>query len=108
MNTMRMELEDQQTTLPLSWSGDRDVRSAAIGGVGTSARGARRTVWQRIDFRCPGCDSIVYSRRNKLCGVCGDALPEEFLFNPYEARRVESLMRSEQERHRKWMARSAA
>ncbi len=23
---------------------------------------------------CPSCDSIVYSRRHSLCGVCGDAL----------------------------------
>ncbi|MBM3835744.1 MAG: hypothetical protein FJ403_21240 [Verrucomicrobia bacterium] len=51
-------------------------------------------------LRCPHCTSIIYSRRNKLCGVCGEELPKEFLFTSTEARKVERTLRSEQMRHR--------
>ena len=40
------------------------------------------------ECRCPECNSIVYSRRNRLCGVCGESLPAELLFSPDEARRI--------------------
>jgi predicted amidophosphoribosyltransferase len=33
-----------------------------------------------MDFRCPLCQSLIYSRKNKLCGVCGKPLPAELLF----------------------------
>ena len=32
--------------------------------------------------KCPKCGSIIYSRRNVLCGVCGERLPPELLFSP--------------------------
>jgi hypothetical protein len=54
--------------------------------------------------RCPSCQSIVYSRRHRLCGVCSLPLPEEFLFSIAEARRIEKLLESERQRHRKWLA----
>ena len=57
---------------------------------------------------CPSCDSIVYSRRHKLCGVCGQALPEECLFTAVEAASVEMLLRAEQQRHRVWLKKTAA
>ncbi len=53
--------------------------------------------------RCPGCHSIIYSRRHKLCGVCSQPLPGELLFTAAEAAQVEHLLRSEQARHRKWI-----
>ncbi len=56
--------------------------------------------------RCPHCNSIIYSRRNKLCGVCNQELPAELLFSQAEARRVESVLRSEQLRHRAWLAKA--
>jgi hypothetical protein len=34
-----------------------------------------------MDSNCPFCDSVIYSRRNVLCGVCGERLPDELLFN---------------------------
>jgi predicted nucleic acid-binding Zn ribbon protein len=54
---------------------------------------------------CPECNSIIYTRRHRLCGVCGEELPEELLFSVMEASRVKELLRNEQHRHRVWMAR---
>ena len=53
--------------------------------------------------RCPLCDSIVYSRRHPLCAVCGESLPDGCLFTAAEAASVETLLRSEQQRHRAWL-----
>ena len=39
--------------------------------------------------KCPQCGSIIYSRRNVLCGVCGDRLPPELLFTPEQRAVVE-------------------
>lgn len=63
----------------------------------------RRLTEEPADGRCPHCGSIIYSRRHKLCGLCGRELPEEFLFSSAEAQRLENLLRIEQERHRTWM-----
>src|SRR5262245_9163296 len=52
---------------------------------------------------CPSCDSIVYSRRHRLCGVCGEALPPDCLFTATEAESVEMLMRIERQRHKAWL-----
>ena len=38
---------------------------------------------------CPACGSIIYSRRNVLCGVCGQRLPNWLLFTPEERQAVE-------------------
>jgi hypothetical protein len=40
--------------------------------------------------KCPECGSIIYSRRNVLCSVCGKRLPPDLLFTPEERQRVES------------------
>ena len=39
--------------------------------------------------KCPNCGSIIYSRRNVLCGVCGKRLPPELLFTSEERQAVE-------------------
>jgi predicted nucleic acid-binding Zn ribbon protein len=52
---------------------------------------------------CPSCDSIIYSRRHRLCGVCGQVLPEDCRFTATEAETVEMLLKSERERHRAWL-----
>src|SRR5437016_10371409 len=46
---------------------------------------------------CPSCHSIVYSRRHKLCGVCGQVLPEDCRFTATEAESVEMLLRAERQ-----------
>lgn len=58
---------------------------------------------QANQFRCPGCASIVYSRKSKWCGVCGGTLPANFLFSQTEAARVSSTLRRERLLHREWL-----
>ncbi len=58
--------------------------------------------------RCPSCNSLVYSRRHKRCGVCGQALPASCLFSPDEAERVDALLRTERQRHRAWLKKAEA
>jgi hypothetical protein len=54
------------------------------------------------EIHCPHCGSIIYSRRNKLCGVCSQSLPDQCLFSAHEAQRIGELLRVEQQRHRRW------
>src|SRR5688572_14616622 len=58
--------------------------------------------------RCPSCNSLVYSRRHKRCGACGQTLPTSCLFSADEAERVDALLKLERERHRVWLKRAAA
>jgi uncharacterized Zn finger protein (UPF0148 family) len=55
--------------------------------------------------KCPRCGSVIYSRRNVLCGVCGERLPAELLFSPQEREKVErdllELKQREQEMRRR-------
>lgn len=39
--------------------------------------------------KCPFCGSVIYSRRNVLCGVCGQRLPNWLLFTSEERQAVE-------------------
>ena len=34
-----------------------------------------------MEYRCPNCQSPVYSRKSKICGVCEKPLPDTLLFN---------------------------
>ncbi len=72
-----------------------------VGHVEAFARGVRL---QR-ERHCPHCNSVVYSRRHKLCGSCGEVLPEECMFSAQEAQSVEVLLNEERDRHRKWLQR---
>ena len=60
------------------------------------------------EHRCPSCNSPVYSRRHKSCGICGNELPRECRFTLDEVERVDALMKNERERHRQWLRRTAA
>jgi len=42
-----------------------------------------------MENRCPKCGSILYSRRNVLCGVCGERLPSQLLFSTEEREAME-------------------
>jgi len=42
-----------------------------------------------METQCPKCGSVIYSRRNVLCGVCGEHLPAELLFTAEERAAVE-------------------
>ncbi|MBM3840966.1 MAG: hypothetical protein FJ398_24025 [Verrucomicrobia bacterium] len=67
---------------------------------------ARKLAAHAPGLRCPHCDSIVYSRRHKLCGVCSRPLPDNFAFSVEEARRLEKILSNERMRHRSWLART--
>src|ERR1041385_6730802 len=77
-----------QQAVPISYEGQISFLRT---GVGSRER------------HCPSCDSIVYSRRHKVCGACGQMLPKDCLFTATEAENVEMLLRSERERHRAWL-----
>jgi hypothetical protein len=44
---------------------------------------------QLVSAKCPFCRSVIYSRRNVLCGGCGRRLPRELLFTGLELERAE-------------------
>jgi hypothetical protein len=54
-------------------------------------------------LRCPECNSIIYTRRHKLCSICGESLPDAFLLSALEAARIRALLSAEKHRHRVWM-----
>ncbi len=68
----------------------------------------RNITTPKPEMRCPACDSIVYTRRHKLCGVCGEELPKELLFPARIAARLKFLVGAEQEKHRTWVKRRMA
>jgi len=37
-----------------------------------------------MEFRCPYCDAPIYSRKDKICGVCEKPLPKEFWMSDEE------------------------
>lgn len=51
--------------------------------------------------KCPKCGSVIYSRKNVLCGVCCERLPADLLFTPEEREKVEEDMKVLKERERK-------
>jgi hypothetical protein len=64
-----------------------------------------RFPWPANSRRCPECGAIVYCRRHQLCGVCGERLPNAFLFSKADAMLIEQVLAAERARHRRWMAR---
>lgn len=94
------------------WSDEKAMLMQDLAGASQRGMTAQEQMMQReiarsaLHLRCPDCRSIIYSRRSKLCGICGRELPEEFLFSPAEAARLEKMLASERSRHRKWMSRS--
>ena len=71
----------------------------------TGSKLVRQIARPRTNLRCPECNSIIYTRRHKLCAVCGGALPDEMLFSRTEAARVSQVLAAEREQHRTWMKR---
>lgn len=52
---------------------------------------------------CPHCESIIYSRKAKLCGVCSLPIPEEIRFGQTETKRIQTLLEIERHKHRRWV-----
>jgi hypothetical protein len=42
-----------------------------------------------MPFHCPACGSLIYSRRNVLCGRCGVEFPKDLLFTAKECKKVD-------------------
>ena len=80
-----------------------DWREPACDEAAISLGLVRQIAEPRSDLRCPGCRGVIYTRRHKLCGVCGEELPGELLFSESQALRIEGLLKSEREQHRAWM-----
>jgi pyruvate-formate lyase-activating enzyme len=51
-----------------------------------------------MEFRCPFCHSPIYSRKNKICGVCEKPLPEELLLSDEQAAALKKEMDTEEKR----------
>ncbi|MDB6022992.1 MAG: hypothetical protein JWQ04_2849 [Pedosphaera sp.] len=49
--------------------------------------------FQTKEHKCPKCGSVIYSRRNVLCGACGERIPTELLFTPEERQMVEKELK---------------
>ena len=41
-------------------------------------------------YHCPACSRAILSRRNKLCGFCGEPLPAELLLTPAQIEGIEA------------------
>ena len=48
-------------------------------------------------YHCPTCSRTILSRRNKLCGFCGNPIPEEMLFTAAEIAEIEAAERKRAE-----------
>ena len=57
--------------------------------------------------KCPKCGSIIYSRRNDFCGVCGERLPKELLFTAEQREAVDKTLRELKEREKEMHRRDA-
>ena len=51
-----------------------------------------------MEFRCPHCNSPVYSRKTKICGVCEKPLPKDLLFSDQEVANLKKQMEQEEKR----------
>jgi hypothetical protein len=66
----------------------------------------RRVAPTDLQHHCPHCQSIIYSRRHRLCGVCSLPLPRELLFTDLEAQGIDALLRREKRRYKEWLAKT--
>lgn len=55
----------------------------------TDPRNTELGRFTRMEHKCPKCSSVIYSRKNVLCGVCGERLPAKSLFTAKERAAVE-------------------
>ena len=51
-----------------------------------------------MEFRCPYCHAPIYSRKNKVCGVCEKPLPEELLLSDEQIAALKKEMDAEEKR----------
>ena len=51
-----------------------------------------------MEFRCPHCQSPIYSRKLKICGVCEQPLPPELLFSDEQVKKLKEETAKEEKR----------
>ena len=55
-----------------------------------------------MEFRCPNCHAPIYSRKNKICGVCEKPLPRELLLTDEQVALLKNLMEQAEKRAREY------
>jgi hypothetical protein len=51
-----------------------------------------------MEFRCPYCNSPIYSRKNKICGVCEKPLPAGLLLTDDQVKFLNEQVGQEEKR----------
>jgi hypothetical protein len=51
-----------------------------------------------MQFQCPKCQSVIYSRKEKTCGRCGEILPPEILLTSEQIQDMDEQRKSEKKR----------
>jgi len=60
----------------------------------------RHSINYFMSFKCPNCETVIYSRAHKVCHTCGIALPQEFLLPESQIRHVEQSAERERKADR--------
>jgi hypothetical protein len=55
-----------------------------------------------IEFKCPQCQWLIYSRRHKVCGNCGATLPKELLLSEAQIKELDRQRALEKKRSREF------
>jgi rRNA maturation endonuclease Nob1 len=53
-----------------------------------------------MEFKCPACHSVIYSRKQKLCGQCGSEIPADLLLSPEQKRILDEDQKRSDKRNR--------
>jgi hypothetical protein len=48
-----------------------------------------------VNFVCPKCQAVIYSRKHQHCGACGAELPAELLLSEDQVRKLEAWRKAE-------------
>jgi predicted amidophosphoribosyltransferase len=57
-----------------------------------------------MEFRCPYCNSPIYSRKNKICGVCEKPLPKELLLTDEQIALLKEQTDAEEKRAKEFIS----
>jgi len=55
-----------------------------------------------MEFRCPHCHAPIYSRKNKICGVCEKPLPQGLLLSDEQVAALKKQMDAEERREKEF------
>jgi len=55
-----------------------------------------------MEFLCPFCHSPIYSRKNKVCGVCERPLPQELLLTDEQIAALKKETDAEEKQEREF------